>query len=299
MSGSVYGWLLTAGRYDQADSYQSENFEGGGSGTELAYNGLLLDFHKFSTGAKSENLLNRSLEKALKANKYVPDLVCGPEGELPEPPEYVSYGDQREAASYAIHLHAAWKKLDGARDWLSLQRHRLFPMHTVCEIRATDADIAAPGYQVGDEWSDCVVLAIDGDRQEAEVFVINTRETQSRLPLSYLRIADYAELYRDNYYWDLERRSGGERLKFKVGDRVMTAPFNERHPGTIVALYYQEMDWPEECYQPYQVLRDNLHLVHAGHVQVQSIEEYEEIEARNASKGKGQAQRKKKGQARK
>ena len=90
VGASVYGWLLEAGRYEQADEYQIENFSNGNaSGTELVYNKLLLDFHKFSTGRESEELLTASLDKALEANKYVPDLICAPAGELPEEPQYV------------------------------------------------------------------------------------------------------------------------------------------------------------------------------------------------------------------
>ena len=54
-----------------------------------ALNGLLLNFHKFSTGAESEETLTANLDKALAANKYVPDLICAPAADLPEPPQYV------------------------------------------------------------------------------------------------------------------------------------------------------------------------------------------------------------------
>ena len=132
VGGAVFGWLLEAGRYVEADTFQQAqrkqaqreeeegeaseaescetssdgSVDGGGGGGSVAsmscheaYNALLLDFHKFSTGAKTESELKRSLARALKANVYVPDLLCWSASELPPAPDSIGIGDSSEAAS--------------------------------------------------------------------------------------------------------------------------------------------------------------------------------------------------------
>jgi tetratricopeptide (TPR) repeat protein len=78
------------------------------------YTRALFWFHK--EGANKRALTR--LKEALKFNPYVPDYLLGAK-RLPRVlPEYMSFGDETEAAHYATEASHLWLQEKGAVDWL-------------------------------------------------------------------------------------------------------------------------------------------------------------------------------------
>ncbi len=61
---------------------------------------------------------NRCLKEALEQNQFVPSYLLG-EKRLPRYlPEYIGFGDENEAVAYAADAIKAWRKTEGALEWL-------------------------------------------------------------------------------------------------------------------------------------------------------------------------------------
>lgn len=67
---------------------------------------------------------NAALSAAKRANRHVVPFLLG-ERELPaEPPEYIGFGDETEAAAYALEAIVLWDDAPGAIAWLASRRGR-------------------------------------------------------------------------------------------------------------------------------------------------------------------------------
>lgn len=79
-----------------------------------AYTSALLAFRLKGPTAANQ----KKLDKALKANAFVPDYLLGREP-LPEQlPDLVGWGDESEAMEYAAANKTAWEQTPGALEWL-------------------------------------------------------------------------------------------------------------------------------------------------------------------------------------
>ncbi len=79
-----------------------------------AYNRALLAFRQSGDTRQAQGVL----DKALKANKHVPKLLCGKQ-RMPKPlPDYYGIGDVNEAVFYVFNSLSAWKATPGAIDWM-------------------------------------------------------------------------------------------------------------------------------------------------------------------------------------
>jgi tetratricopeptide (TPR) repeat protein len=84
------------------------------AGTTWSYTKALLAFRMSGDGKQARS----RLAEALESNLHVPAYLSG-EKELPdEPPAYVSWGGEDEAAEYARAYGTAWQATPGAVDWL-------------------------------------------------------------------------------------------------------------------------------------------------------------------------------------
>jgi tetratricopeptide (TPR) repeat protein len=75
----------------------------------------LLAFREHGDVDESRNLLTTALE----TNSHVPDYLLGRKKMPRRLPDYVGYGDETEAVSYATEDLDAWKVTDGALSWLA------------------------------------------------------------------------------------------------------------------------------------------------------------------------------------
>lgn len=81
------------------------------------YSRALLDFRKRGDSAIS----TRSLKKAHKENRYVPDYLLGRKKMPRDIPAYYGFGDENEAVLYAYGNRGAWNKTPGAMEWLAVK----------------------------------------------------------------------------------------------------------------------------------------------------------------------------------
>ena len=79
------------------------------------YTRALMLFRKEGARAKS----SRALQKALRANPYVPLYLLGRKRLPKQMPQYVGLGDENEAIDCAAGMMKAWKATPGALDWLA------------------------------------------------------------------------------------------------------------------------------------------------------------------------------------
>jgi ST7 protein len=75
----------------------------------------LLAFREHGDVDESRNLLTAALE----TNSYVPDYLLSRKKLPRRLPDYIGYGDENEAVSYATEDLEAWKATDGALAWLA------------------------------------------------------------------------------------------------------------------------------------------------------------------------------------
>jgi tetratricopeptide (TPR) repeat protein len=59
------------------------------------------------------------LKQALKVNPFVPSYLLGKKKIPKRLPEYIGWGDDREAVAYAAESIDTWRKTQGALDWLT------------------------------------------------------------------------------------------------------------------------------------------------------------------------------------
>ena len=82
---------------------------------EWLYTRALLAFRREGAGKKA----NAALKKALKENEFVPAYLLGKKRLPRQLPDYIGFGDENEAVSYAAGALAIWRETPGALDWLS------------------------------------------------------------------------------------------------------------------------------------------------------------------------------------
>ena len=78
------------------------------------YTRALNMFHKQGASKRAVT----SLKEALKFNPYVPDYLLGAKRLPLDLPPYMSFGDELEAAQYAVEASHMWLREAGAIDWL-------------------------------------------------------------------------------------------------------------------------------------------------------------------------------------
>jgi tetratricopeptide (TPR) repeat protein len=79
------------------------------------YTRALWTFRQEGAGRKA----NTALRKALEQNRHVPAYLLGTKKLPKRQPEYIGFGDDREAVSYAADAVQAWRKTPGALEWLA------------------------------------------------------------------------------------------------------------------------------------------------------------------------------------
>jgi tetratricopeptide (TPR) repeat protein len=81
---------------------------------EWTYGNALLTFKENGPGLKA----NRALREALSGNAFIPDYLLGRKRIPRDLPDYIGWGDENEAISYASNHLALWRRAPGAIDWL-------------------------------------------------------------------------------------------------------------------------------------------------------------------------------------
>ena len=105
-------WLLAEGR-DEELSELLDQYEGDMSAV-WAYNQALYVFRQEGAGRKA----NACLKEAIETNPFVPAYLLS-QKKLPEwLPEYIGFGDENEAISYAVDGAILWVTTEGAIEWL-------------------------------------------------------------------------------------------------------------------------------------------------------------------------------------
>src|SRR5262249_55590310 len=84
---------------------------------EWLYTRALLAFRREGVGKKA----NTALKKALKENKFVPAYLLGDKRLPRQLPDYIGFGDENEAVSYAAGAISIWRETPGALEWLEAQ----------------------------------------------------------------------------------------------------------------------------------------------------------------------------------
>ena len=82
---------------------------------EWLYTRALVAFRREGAGKKA----NAALNKALKENVFVPNYLLGKKRLPRQLPDYIGFGDENEAVSYAAGAIAIWRETPGALEWLS------------------------------------------------------------------------------------------------------------------------------------------------------------------------------------
>lgn len=82
------------------------------------YNYALWMFRREGASKKA----NKSLDKALKQNPFVPSYLLGKKRLPKYAPDFIGFGDEREAVAYAFDATQTWRKTKGALVWLQEAR---------------------------------------------------------------------------------------------------------------------------------------------------------------------------------
>ena len=117
----LLGCLLELQRDEEAEELL--NCYAGDAGAEWSFGAALLAFR---AGGDSPSA-RRKLSAAHKQNPHVLPYLLGSKKLPKRLPEYVSYGDETEAVSYAVRHLAGWAKTPGALEWLGEQQNRNAP----------------------------------------------------------------------------------------------------------------------------------------------------------------------------
>jgi tetratricopeptide (TPR) repeat protein len=109
---SMLNLLMDMGRDADAEKLIRQ-YEGDGFATWL-YSRALLLYRK----SGPTNQANAALEAALTQNTYVPAYLTARKRIPLNLPEYIGYGDENEAVSYASVNLSHWRRSPGAIEWL-------------------------------------------------------------------------------------------------------------------------------------------------------------------------------------
>jgi tetratricopeptide (TPR) repeat protein len=108
---SLLNLLVSLKRDDEARALLNQYDDGM---AEWLYTGALLAFRK--GGATKET--DRALQAALKMNPHVPAYLTGQKRIPVRLPDYIGFGDENEAVSYAAGYLSHWRRTPGAVAWL-------------------------------------------------------------------------------------------------------------------------------------------------------------------------------------
>lgn len=106
-------WLLELGRDEQLGQLLKKYKDDGSAA--WAYTEALLAFRREGDCRKSR----KRLAEAIEVNPHVPPYLAGKKKLPRQPPDYMGFGDDSEAVSYAAEGMTAWKNTPGALDWLA------------------------------------------------------------------------------------------------------------------------------------------------------------------------------------
>jgi tetratricopeptide (TPR) repeat protein len=82
---------------------------------EWGYTRALLLFRREGASRRA----NAALKRALKQNTFVPPYLLGKKSIPRRLPDYIGFGDETEAASYASGAASIWRETPGALEWLA------------------------------------------------------------------------------------------------------------------------------------------------------------------------------------
>ncbi|MCL5996519.1 MAG: hypothetical protein M1546_10785 [Chloroflexi bacterium] len=82
-----------------------------------AYSRALMLFRTDGAGQPA----NQALAEAFQSNPFIPEFLLGTRRLPKQLPEYIGFGDENEAISYAAFARRAWAQTPGALDWLRAQ----------------------------------------------------------------------------------------------------------------------------------------------------------------------------------
>lgn len=108
----LMGWLLLLGE-DQALGELLRQYNEDASAEWMYTNALWLYRREGATPRASQ-----ALQAALNRNHYVPLYLLGRRKLPKQVPQYISFGDESEAVSYAAGAIEAWRSTEGALAWL-------------------------------------------------------------------------------------------------------------------------------------------------------------------------------------
>jgi len=86
----------------------------------ILYTRALWGFRQKGPGREADALLR----EAIHQNPHVPAYLLNERPVPPEPPEYIGWGDETEAAAYALEFGAGWRGTEGALRWLASRTGR-------------------------------------------------------------------------------------------------------------------------------------------------------------------------------
>ena len=105
-------WLLAEERHEELGNLLDQYAED--ISAVWAYNRALYVFRQEGAGRKA----NACLKEAIEINSFVPAYLLS-QKKLPEwLPEYIGFGDENEAISYAVDGAILWVTTEGAIEWL-------------------------------------------------------------------------------------------------------------------------------------------------------------------------------------
>ena len=81
---------------------------------EWLYTRALLTFRQEGASRKA----NKALKEALAQNEFVPNYLLGKKRLPRRLPEYMGFGDEKEAIAYASEALGIWRRNPDALDWL-------------------------------------------------------------------------------------------------------------------------------------------------------------------------------------
>ena len=113
----LIAYLATTGRYDELDNFMNKGDYNGDCMAEWLYTKALLSFVKNGASKKAE----KELAAALQRNAHVPKYLTGKKPIPRVLPDSIMVGGEDEAFCYAGANINAWKKAQGALDWLKAQ----------------------------------------------------------------------------------------------------------------------------------------------------------------------------------
>lgn len=112
-------WLLELGREEEVEELLGKYDEDWTAA--WLYTRALWIFRREGESSNAEAALGDALEQ----NPHVPPFLLGEKKVPSRLPEYMGFGDEREAKAYAAEAGELWRRTEGARGWLLRSRGKL------------------------------------------------------------------------------------------------------------------------------------------------------------------------------